>query len=236
VFFHSLRGALDLKNKTVIDASTKLKDCFMLRINDKMNKKVLKEIYDKGHSRVPIYRGAKEHIVGMLLVKNLILFDPSSEIVIGELEINRLPMVSSNLPLYSLLDMFQTGKAHMAVVLDEKDGMTPLGIITLEDVIEELIQEEIEDEDDYRRLKTSSEATVRTSFDDQIVGRQSLELTASKMAAIKEFIPQRSSSSGSAEGKDMTEMSTAPIGWTRPNDDDDDEDGDTIRLLDEDEE
>jgi len=67
-----------------------------------------------------------------------------------------VPMVPANMPLYDILHQFQTGRSHMAVVLDHRDHISVLGIITLEDVLEELLQEEILDEDDFRRSKISN--------------------------------------------------------------------------------
>jgi len=103
-------------------------------------------IADSGHSRIPVYRVQKENIVGVLLTKSLLLIE--GEPFVSQLPLRRLPIVDGNMLLYDLLNQFQTGKSHMAVVVDPADKMTILGIITLEDVIEELIQEEIYDETD----------------------------------------------------------------------------------------
>jgi len=55
--------------------------------------------------------------------------------------------VAANKDLYEMLNLFQTGRSHMAAVVEESTKET-IGIVTLEDIIEELIQEEILDEDD----------------------------------------------------------------------------------------
>jgi len=142
-----------------------------------MDKKLLKKLVRVGHSRIPVYRNDREHIVGIermlstnrcfmilfsgvILVKTLIMRHPDEEIPVDQLEIARLPTVSSALPLYSMLSTFQTGKSHMAMVLDEADSLTPIGIVTLEDVIEELIQGQIEDE--YDILRASNQPLVNT--------------------------------------------------------------------------
>jgi len=134
----------------------------MLNINDNMDIQTLNLISEKGHSRIPVYRVTPSHIVGMILTKDLLLLGPHKQTPISSLEIRRLPMVCSSTPLYKMLDIFRDGN-HMAVVISPKDYMTPQGIITLEDVIEELIQEDIEDEADLRRkerLLCEDEATL----------------------------------------------------------------------------
>lgn len=93
----------------------------------------------EGHSRWPVYRGNRDNIIGMILVKSLILIDPKDCVKVRDLNLRRLPIVGETMPLYKVLDMFQQGKSHMAVIIDSVDCITAKGIITLEDVVEELI-------------------------------------------------------------------------------------------------
>jgi len=145
-----IRGALDLRNKKVFDCYVALDDVFMLDSLSLFNRQTLEKIVEVGHSRIPIYRGKREHIVGMLFVKRILLCTLDEAISIDKLPITRLPTVSSSLPLYNMLNIFQTGKSHMALILDDKDGLTPLGIITLEDIIQELLQYETNVEFDFQ--------------------------------------------------------------------------------------
>ena len=55
---------------------TKLDDCYMLEINTVLSRELLTEIYTKGFSRIPIYEDNVQNIVGILMVKDLILFNP----------------------------------------------------------------------------------------------------------------------------------------------------------------
>mmetsp|Transcript_24979 Transcript_24979/g.38875 ORF Transcript_24979/g.38875 Transcript_24979/m.38875 type:complete len:184 (+) Transcript_24979:836-1387(+) len=121
---------------------------FMLSTQDKFDQETMERVLTAGHSRVPIYHNNKESIVGMLLTKNLLMLDWNDEVPVAECPIRRFPTVPSNMPLYDILNIFQTGKSHMATVLDPTDQLSIVGIITLEDVLEELIQEEIIDETD----------------------------------------------------------------------------------------
>ena len=143
-----IKGALDMSKKTVSEAMTPLDKAFMLPLDAVFDKATLKKVVSAGNSRIPIYHKEPQHIVGMVLVKKLIMLRPSEATPVLSADIFRLPFVPLNLPLYDMLNIFQQGKAHMAMVVDPIDHLTMLGIITLEDVIEELIQEEIVDETD----------------------------------------------------------------------------------------
>ena len=143
-----IRGALDMTKKTVISSMTPIDQVFMLSTSDRFDKDTMQKVMEAGHSRVPVYHKSRDTIIGMLLTKNLLLCDPNDAISVSETPIRRFPTVPSNMPLYDILNIFQTGKSHMATVLDPEDQISILGIITLEDVLEELIQEEILDETD----------------------------------------------------------------------------------------
>ncbi|KAL6066396.1 CNNM transmembrane domain-containing protein [Balamuthia mandrillaris] len=140
-------GALDMIEKTAVSCMTPMEKVFCLDINDVLDYKTMTKLLDSGHSRVPITNGSKENIEGLLLVKNLIVLNPADAVPIRDLKLNYMPTVFANTPLYDILNEFQNGKSHMALVANSEDTEY-LGIITLEDVIEELIQEEIMDETD----------------------------------------------------------------------------------------
>eukprot|EP01126_Amoeba_proteus_P039848 TRINITY_DN4220_c0_g2_i9.p1 TRINITY_DN4220_c0_g2~~TRINITY_DN4220_c0_g2_i9.p1 ORF type:complete len:378 (-),score=82.36 TRINITY_DN4220_c0_g2_i9:185-1318(-) len=148
-----IKGALDLRHKTVLDRITPLKRCFMLNLDDVLDQKLLQTIVDFGHSRIPVYSVRRENIVGVILVKNLVGIERSTPPKVRSLDLQPLPVVPCSLELYHVLNIFQTGKSHMALVVNdvESGDITPLGIITLEDIIEELIQTDIEDETDLRK-------------------------------------------------------------------------------------
>lgn len=143
-----IKGALDLKEKTVENVIIHIESVFMLEFNDKLDKATMNKISETGVSRIPIYKDTKENIVGMLLVKSLILVDPEHNVIsVSQAKIRPLPTVPANMPLYDILNEFQTGKSHMALVR-KSDSQEVIGIVTMEDIIEELIQEDIVDETD----------------------------------------------------------------------------------------
>uniref|UniRef100_A0A915HGK7 CNNM transmembrane domain-containing protein n=1 Tax=Romanomermis culicivorax TaxID=13658 RepID=A0A915HGK7_ROMCU len=137
----------------------KLEDVFMVSIDAEIDVKMMHEILDLGHSRIPVYAGKRSNLIGLLLTKSLILVDPNKVTPVRELiQDNRyfypIFWIEGNMPLYILLNKFQEGaSSHMAFVREKlEDGSyQALGMVTLEDVLEEILQEEIYDETDAFR-------------------------------------------------------------------------------------
>eukprot|EP00050_Salpingoeca_kvevrii_P019883 m.91768 g.91768 ORF g.91768 m.91768 type:complete len:470 (-) comp8614_c0_seq2:291-1700(-) len=142
-----IKGALEMRDKTVESAMTPIKYVFSLSIDGCLDAKTMEEIIEHGHSRVPLYEnGDYRQLRSSLLIKNLIQYAPEECTPLREVPRRRLMKMEGSMPLFDALNLFQTGKAHMSAVIDENHEI--VGIITLEDVIEELIQEEIIDETD----------------------------------------------------------------------------------------
>jgi len=60
---------------------TKIEDVYMLEINTYLDHRVLREIYSKGFSRVPVYDKTKDNIVGILMTRDLILINPDKALI-----------------------------------------------------------------------------------------------------------------------------------------------------------
>uniref|UniRef100_A0A6B2L676 CBS domain-containing protein n=1 Tax=Arcella intermedia TaxID=1963864 RepID=A0A6B2L676_9EUKA len=142
-------AALAMKEKTCKSAMVQINDVYMLSDKTVFDYKLMEEISECGHSRIPVYHNERNLIIGMLLTSILIKMNPNDSVPMEALELVELPHVSSDMPLYKILNQFKTGKSQMAIVLDSNDNLTPIGIITLEDVIETLIGDEIYDEVDF---------------------------------------------------------------------------------------
>ncbi|KAK9103731.1 hypothetical protein Sjap_020985 [Stephania japonica] len=112
-----ITGALDLTQKTARDAMTPISETFSLDINSKLDLHTMGLIMTRGHSRVPIYSGSPSNIIGLILVKNLIVFRPEDKTPIQNLTIRNIPRVNDCSPLYQILNEFQEGNSHMAVVV-----------------------------------------------------------------------------------------------------------------------
>ncbi|GAV76313.1 CBS domain-containing protein/DUF21 domain-containing protein, partial [Cephalotus follicularis] len=112
-----ITGALDLTQKTARDAMTPISQTFSLDINSKLDMHTMDLIMSKGHSRIPIYSANPKKIIGLILVKNLVKYRPEDETPIRDLNIRRIPRIHDRLPLYDVLNQFQKGYSHMAVVV-----------------------------------------------------------------------------------------------------------------------
>ena len=122
-----------------------------------------------GHSRVPVYDGNIDRVVGMLYVKDLVAVS-SGEDDRGIEQLTREPyFVPEGKKIDDLLKEFQIKKIHMAIVVDEYGGTS--GIVTLEDILEEIVGE-IRDEFDHEAplVRKAGEGRYvvegRTSLDD----------------------------------------------------------------------
>lgn len=146
-----IKGALDLTSKNVTTSMTPLEKVFSLDEATVIDARTLQSILDAGHSRIPLWRDDPSNFVGMLLVKSLNLNFILEGGIIARADVKELPLVDAATPLYTMLNIFQTGRSHMAAVLEPGSQHKAVGVITLEDIIEELIQEEIEDEMDLWR-------------------------------------------------------------------------------------
>mmetsp|Transcript_849 Transcript_849/g.1821 ORF Transcript_849/g.1821 Transcript_849/m.1821 type:complete len:488 (-) Transcript_849:740-2203(-) len=174
-----LRGTLDFAMKTVEGIMTRADDVFMLEVDTVLGQETFKEILKHGHSRIPIYSKTRDNVVALLLTKQLLLIDPKDEIpvrvAIGKRKkklhkIRAAPPLfcSRATPLADLLNEFQLGRSHMAVVYDDvskpQGEKKFLGIATLEDIIEEILQEEIVDETDLYTDNVSKRAVESRSL------------------------------------------------------------------------
>ncbi|XP_035246353.1 metal transporter CNNM3 isoform X2 [Anguilla anguilla] len=149
------RGAL--RTKTVEDILTPLKDCFMLPSTAVLDFGTMSEIMQSGYTRVPVYEEERSNIVEILYVKDLALVDPDDctpMTTITKFYNHPLHFVFNDTKLDAMLEEFKKGNSHLAIVQkvnNEGEGdpfYEVLGLVTLEDVIEEIIKSEILDESD----------------------------------------------------------------------------------------
>ncbi|OEL25243.1 DUF21 domain-containing protein [Dichanthelium oligosanthes] len=112
-----IAGALELTEKKAKDAMTPLCQTFAIDINAKFDRELMQEVLEKGHSRVPVYYEKKTNIIGLILVKNLLSVSANDEVPIKSVTIRKIPRVFEDMPLYDILNEFQKGHSHMAVVI-----------------------------------------------------------------------------------------------------------------------
>ena len=142
-----LKGIVNFGNTEVKEIMCPRVDMFTLSEEETMGQ-ILPSITEKGFSRIPVYKEKQEEISGILYVKDLLphLHDKK----FNWIQLLREPFyVPENKKLDDLLTDFQQKKTHLAVVVDEYGGTQ--GIITLEDIIEEIVGD-ISDEFDEDAL------------------------------------------------------------------------------------
>ncbi|XP_071419217.1 metal transporter CNNM2 isoform X3 [Pithys albifrons albifrons] len=157
-----IQGALELRTKTVEDVMTPLRDCFMVAVEAVLDFSTMSEIMESGYTRIPVFEGDRSNIVDLLFVKDLAFVDPddcSPLKTITRYYNHPLHFVFNDTKLDAMLEEFKKGKSHLAIVHrvnNEGEGdpfYEVLGIVTLEDVIEEIIKSEILDETDRYKVE-----------------------------------------------------------------------------------
>ncbi|KAL4434041.1 hypothetical protein ABPG75_000482 [Micractinium tetrahymenae] len=173
-----IQGALDMAGKTAESVMTPLAKVFMLPADAVINKRLLEGVIAAGHSRVPVHEGDnKQAILGLILVKDLLLVDETAGVRVRDVRLRDMPFLRADIPLYDVLKIFRFGRRHMACLtqvatdpstkgsslrlsslfrrpspafggMGDKHVEEAVGIITIEDVLEELLQAEIVDETD----------------------------------------------------------------------------------------
>ncbi|QJX45927.1 HlyC/CorC family transporter [Hymenobacter taeanensis] len=106
---------------------------------------LLETVYNEGYSRIPVYEGNIDNIVGVLYVKDLLQIIRRNEPILVQKIMRPAYFVPETKKINRLLRQFQRKHMHMAVVSDEFGGVS--GIVTIEDIMEELVGE-IQDEYD----------------------------------------------------------------------------------------
>ncbi len=145
-----ITAVLDLKEKSVSSIMTPMDDVFTMAADTVLDEAMVDRILKEGYSRIPIYQpGNPTNFVGMLLVKILITYDPEDRQPVSSFTLATLPETRPEVSCLDILNFFQEGKSHM-VLISEYPGENhgALGLLTCEDIIEELIGEEILDETD----------------------------------------------------------------------------------------
>jgi len=142
-----LRGIVSFGNTDTKQVMRSRMDIFALDVETSFSE-ILKQITKAGYSRIPIYEDNLDKIIGVLCVKDLLPFLDKKTVKWQEL-VREPFFVPENKKLDDLLKEFQEKKVHIAIVVDEYGGTS--GVVTLEDVVEEIIGD-INDEFDDESL------------------------------------------------------------------------------------
>ena len=146
-----LTGVLEVSETQVRDVMIPRSQMVVINIEDAFEQ-TLATIVESGHSRFPVIGEDRDEVLGILLAKDLLRYfgkDPAKDIVIQKL-LRPAAVIPESKRLNALLNEFRASHNHMAIVVDEYGGIA--GLLTIEDVLEEIVGE-IEDEHDDEEVE-----------------------------------------------------------------------------------
>ncbi|MEO7338219.1 MAG: transporter associated domain-containing protein [Caldimonas sp.] len=126
---------------------------------------LLHSVISTGHSRFPVYEGRRDNVIGILMAKDLLKLQRSPDLNLRTL-LRPAVFVPESKGLNELLRDFRSNRNHLAIVIDEF-GATA-GLITIEDVLEEIvgeIEDEFDDEDGESGIYTLADGSQRVAGD-----------------------------------------------------------------------
>ena len=141
-----IKGVLDVSKLRVRDIMIPRSQMITLGLHQKVDE-FLPQLIESAHSRFPVITEDKDHIVGLLLAKDLLKFGFSQESNDFKIEdiLREAVVVPESKRLDNLLKEFRSQRYHMAIVVDEYGGVS--GLVTIEDILEVIVGE-IDDEFD----------------------------------------------------------------------------------------
>lgn len=140
-----LQSALEFTDLDAADILTPRIDVVGFEVHDSMDF-ILKTISETQFSRYPVYERTIDHVVGILYVKHLLkeLVD-NRDVQLSDLLLEPV-YIPKTMKLHDIMDEFRTHQTHMVIVADEYGGI--MGIVTMEDVLEQLVGEIWDENDD----------------------------------------------------------------------------------------
>ncbi len=147
-----MRGALSLSEKRVRDIFTDIRHTYWLMPDTPLDEDRIDEIKEKGFSRIPIFDSMLTKCYGVLLMKDLVDIDFDEHLYhVEDMILYPAQLVGSMTALDTMFRKFIAGGTHLIPI--ERDDKI-IGVVTIEDLIEEIVGHEIEDETD--RMKQAN--------------------------------------------------------------------------------
>lgn len=143
-----LEGIIRFGEETAKEVMTSRLDMVDLDIDSTFSE-VLKCVVDNGYSRIPVYQDTRDNVKGVLYIKDLLPYLEKGDDFDWRKLIRPAFFVPETKMIDDLLRDFQTNRVHMAIVVDEFGGTS--GIVTMEDIIEEIVGEINDEYDDEER-------------------------------------------------------------------------------------
>jgi CBS domain containing-hemolysin-like protein len=185
-----LMNALDLRDRVVRDIATPRGEVIFLNTEDSFEDSV-KRAMESRHTRFPLCREHLDETIGLVHIKDLLrlMREPKPDITSIKRELHNVPEM---MPLEKLLSFFLARHAHLALVVDEFGGTA--GIVTLDNVIEELvgdIQDEFDaDKPEMRRVSKDEFVIAATLSLHELNDMLGLELESTEVSTVGGYITQ----------------------------------------------
>ena len=176
-----LQSALEFTDLDAADILTPRIDVVGFELHDSMDE-ILRDITETQFSRYPVYERTIDHVVGILYVKHLLkeLVD-NRDVQLTDLILEPV-YIPKTMKLHEIMDQFRSHQTHMVVVADEYGGI--MGIVTMEDVLEQLVGEIWDENDDIvsdwqslgkHRWECSGDMNLTEFFDNLDLDDEDLE-------------------------------------------------------------
>ncbi|HSW85647.1 MAG TPA: CNNM domain-containing protein [Candidatus Saccharimonadales bacterium] len=144
-----MRGALQLSEKRVRDIMTDIRHTYWLTMDTVLDDAKIDELKANGFSRIPIFNRRLTKCYGILLMKDLVDIDfDDNRFQVDDMTLHPVQLVGSMTALDTMFRKFISSGTHLIPI--EKDDEI-IGIVTIEDLLEEIVGHEIEDETDRQR-------------------------------------------------------------------------------------
>ena len=147
--YEIIKNAFDFTDHTAKQIMVPRQNIITIDISDD-KEKIIKKIIDCGYSRIPVYEDSIDNIIGVFYTKEIMREYIKNKDVDLRKSLREVSFVVGSKKISDLLNLFQLKKQHIAIVIDEFGGTE--GIVTLEDILEELVGEIQDEEDEEEKI------------------------------------------------------------------------------------
>jgi magnesium and cobalt transporter len=172
-----LANILKLRDKTVADVMVPRADISAIAADIPLDE-VVRLIQAEAHSRYPVYRESLDDVIGMIHIKDVLVYWGTAKKFNLRDILRRVVFVAPTLPVLDMLLDMRRSRTHMALVVDEFGGTD--GLLTIEDLVEEIVGE-IEDEHDVAQTPTVARRVDGTI---DVNGRTPIELLEQEIGRV----------------------------------------------------
>lgn len=148
-----IQKVFGFNDKTAEDVMIPRNKMFSINIEDNRDR-IIENMIDEGYSRVPVYKDTIDNIIGIIYSKDIISAAEHKEVIVLQDIIRPVHFIPETKHIGEILKDFQKNNIHLGIVVNEHGGVE--GLITLEDIIEEIfgeIEDEYDTDSDNKNIK-----------------------------------------------------------------------------------